>query len=207
MAFLSKPSSADRQTVKQKKCKVKGCGKQFMPQSPFQVWCSVECGHALALAKLEKKRKAAAKVERKSDRAKRERMKTIPQLKAEVQVIFNQYVRLRDELAGHGCICCGKFPTAEALAKPGGAWDACHYRSRGSADHLRYDEHNVHRGLKDCNTWGHKDYRGGLVARIGADAVEALESNHTVIKWTREMLQELKATYRRKLNELKLGMG
>jgi hypothetical protein len=61
----------------------------------------------------------------------------------------------------------------------------------------------VHLGLKDCNKWGHKDYRGGLIARIGLEAVEALEADNTVIKWTRERLEAIKAEYRAKLRALK----
>lgn len=193
-----------------KKCAVKTCRAPFVPEKTFITWCSSECGHAIAVAKLAKQKTAQARAARKAvrdDRAetkkKRDAMKTIPTLKKEAQKIFNEYIRTRDLLAGHGCICCGKFATAAALAQPGGAYDACHYRSRGSADHLRFDERNVHLGLKDCNTYGHKDYRGGLIARIDLEDVEALEADNSVTKWTREHLECLKVTYRVKLRALK----
>lgn len=173
------------------------------PRQPFIVWCSPECGHDIALARVAKQKAAKAKAERAADKAKRDGMKTIPQLKAAAQKVFNEYVRTRDLLAGHGCICCGKYATAAALAQPGGAYDACHYRSRGSADHLRFDERNVHLGLKDCNTWGHADYRGGLIRRIGLEAVEALEADQRGVKWTRELLLSIADTYRAKLRALK----
>ena len=196
--------------ARMRKCAVKGCATRFQPPQSFVTWCSPECGHAIAIAKLAKQKTAQARATRKAMRADRaetkrklDAMKKIPVLKAEAQRIFNEYVRTRDLLAGHGCICCGKFATAAALAQPGGAYDACHYRSRGSADHLRFDERNVHLGLKDCNTWGHVDYRGGLIERIGLAAVEALETDNTSRKWTREYLEGIKTTYRAKLRALK----
>ena len=195
-----------------RKCAVKGCANRFQPSHSFVTWCSPECGHTIAVAKLAKQKTAQARAARKAARADRaetkrklDGMKSIPQLKAEAQKIFNEYVRTRDIAAGHGCICCGKFATAAALSQPGGAYDACHYRSRGSADHLRFDERNVHLGLKDCNTWGHVDYRGGLIARIGLEAVEALEADNSSRKWTREYLEGIKTTYRAKLRALKGG--
>lgn len=192
-----------------KKCGNRACRSPYVPdpKRPFISWCSDDCAHAIALDKLAKQKVAKAKAERAEDRKKKREQMTIPQLKAEAQEWFNRYVRERDLAAGRGCICCGKFATAAALAQPGGAYDACHYRSRGSADHLRYDERNVHLGLKDCNTWGHMDYRGGLIRRIGLEAVEALESDQSGRKWTREYLEGIKAAYQQKLKQLKAKNG
>lgn len=189
--------------LKSRKCKANGCAKEYVSAQTFVTWCSPECGSVIAMAKLAKRKDAAAKADRKATRERLKGFITIPKLKGRVQKVFNEYCRLRDQLAGYGCICCGKFATAAALAQPGGAYDACHYRSRGSADHLRFDERNVHLGLKDCNTWGHKDYRGGLIKRIGLAEVEALEADQTVIKWTRELLLSIEATYKQKIKELK----
>lgn len=189
--------------VKVKKCAVRECRKEFMPRSMTHKACSPECAATLAEQVRLRDADRAARADRVETKRKLDGMKTIPQLKAEAQTVFNLYVRLRDQLAGHGCICCGKFATAAALAKPGGAYDACHYRSRGSADHLRFDERNVHLGLKDCNTWGHVDYRGGLIRRIGLEAVEALECDQAGEKWTRELLLSIKAKYAAKVRELK----
>ena len=143
------------------------------------------------------------KAERAEFKRRKQAIKTIPELKAEAQKVFNEAMRLEDQLLGLGCICCGKYATSAALSQPGGAYDACHYRSRGSADHLRYNEDNVWRGLKDCNTWGHKDYRGGLIVRIGIERVEALENNNETVKWTREYLEGIKATYSARVKQLK----
>jgi hypothetical protein len=188
---------------KMRKCRVSACRKPYTSAQPFVLWCSPDCGAALALDKLAKKKAKVARADRVETKRKLDGFKTIPKLKAEAQTVFNKYIRARDE--GLGCICCGKFATAAALSGPGGAYDACHFRSRGSADHLRFDERNTHLGLKDCNTWGHVDYRGGLIRRIGLEAVEALESDQTLVKWTRELLLSIKATYAAKLKAMKAG--
>jgi hypothetical protein len=42
----------------------------------------------------------------------------------------------------------------------------------------------------------------GLIARIGREAVEALEADNRVHKWTREELRAIAATYKAKRREL-----
>ena len=148
-----------------------------------------------------KKARAAAKVERASIRARKEAIKTLPMLKAEAQQAFNAYIRARD--ADKPCICCGLPLSAGDV---GGAFDCGHYRSVGSAQHLRYDERNAHGQRKQCNRWGAGravDYRIGLVARIGLEAVEALEADNAPRKWLREELIYIRDRYRAKLKELK----
>ena len=46
------------------------------------------------------------------------------------------------------------------------------------------------------------DYRAGLLQRIGKDAVEALEADNSVRKYTREELAEIRDNYRKKAKEL-----
>jgi hypothetical protein len=83
--------------------------------------------------------------------------------------------------------------------------DAGHYRSTGAADHLRFNEDNCHAQ----SVYENRDragnavaYRIGLIARIGLERVEALEADNTPVKWTREVLREIRDTYRRRANEL-----
>lgn len=148
-----------------------------------------------------KRDNAAKEAKEKADfKARREAIKTIPKLIAEAQHAFNAFIRARD--AGKPCICCG-----EALGEGdiGGAYDCGHYRSRGSASHLRFDERNAHAQRKQCNRYGGGravDYRIGLIGRIGLEAVEALEADNTPRKWLREDLIAIKATYKAKLKEL-----
>jgi len=130
-----------------------------------------------ARKKREKETTKAKAQDRKETREKLEKIKTIPDLIKEAQIAFNTYIRLRDR--EKTCICCGK-PYAESNI--GGSYDCGHYRSVGSASHLRFNEDNAHGQRKFCNQWGAGravDYRIGLCQRIGLERVEALENNNT----------------------------
>lgn len=174
------------------------CGKDFLPKyTTMQIACTLRCAKASAV----KDRKAKEKQERSHVRARKEALKTIPDLIKEAQHAFNAFIRARD--AGMPCICCGKPLGGDAV---GGGFDCGHYRSVGSAAHLRFDERNAHGQTKHCNRWGAGravDYRLGLIGRIGLAEVEALEADKRVHKWTREELISIAATYKAKLKELK----
>lgn len=195
------PAKADTQLLRMRKCA--NCPEKFRPFSSMVKWCSAECGAALGLKKLEKAQAKATADDKRKTRAQLEALKTIPQLKKEAQLAFNKFIRCRDRTAGISeCICCGK-PLDWGVA--GGAVDAGHFRSTGSADHLRFSEDNAHAQRADCNRYGAGravDYRIGLIRRIGLERVEALESNSTAIKWTREGLRAVRDTYRAKAREL-----
>lgn len=147
-----------------------------------------------------KQERVRAKVERAVTKARRRELETIPELIKAAQREFNAFIRLRDR--DQPCICCGRpLGTGDV----GGAFDCGHYRSTGSASHLRFNERNAHAQRKYCNRHGAGravDYRLGLIARIGLEAVEALECDNTPHKWTREELREIRATYKAKLKEL-----
>ena len=174
------------------------CGKEFVPKfTTMQIACSISCARRYAKSERESREKA----EKQQIKARKEKLQRIPDLIAAAQKEFNAYIRERDK--DQPCICCG-----EPLGKGevGGAYDCGHYRSRGSAPHLRFDERNAHAQRKYCNRHGAGravDYRLGLVARIGLAAVEALEADNTVRKWTRDELVAIKETYRQKLKELR----
>ena len=176
---------------KAKTCEV--CERVFVPDRMGQLVCRPAC----AMARV----RQAKKAEREGVKKRKEAIKTIPDLIKEAQREFNAYIRARD--AEKPCICCGK-PLGDS--DMGGRFDCGHYRSVGSASHLRFDERNAHAQRKQCNRYGAGravDYRIGLVSRIGLAAVEALESNNIPHKWTREELIAIRDTYRAKLKELK----
>ena len=122
--------------MRQKKCRY--CKQPFTPVLPMQVVCGIECAKAIAKSKREK-------VEKANDRQKREQLKTRSQWMKEAQIAFNAYIRARD--ANKPCICCGADLVAEAV---GGGFDCGHYRSVGSAPHLRFDERNANGQRKQC---------------------------------------------------------
>jgi hypothetical protein len=106
------------------------------------------------------------------------------------------------------CISCHVY-LPSIYAPEGGKFDCGHYRSVGSAPHLRFHEHNAHGQCKKCNRYGAGravDYRRGLIRRIGLEAVEALESDQEPRKWSIAELAEIKATYRAKLKQMKEGV-
>ena len=182
------------------------CKQKFTPERPSQI-VHVECIEAWTLAQADKREReerkkalAAAKVERAEIRQRKEKLKRIPDLIREAQIVFNAYIRARDK--HQTCICCGKALELEAV---GGGFDAGHYRSTGSASHLRFNEDNVHGQRKVCNRYGAGravDYRVGLINRIGLDRVETLETNNNPHKWNAEELRDIKARYKQKLKEL-----
>lgn len=173
------------------------CGSSFTPQRMGQRVCGRVCAGRWVKAEAKAKEKAA----REDLKKRRAAIKTIPDLIKEAQHAFNAWTRARD--AGKPCICCGK-PLGDGDV--GGAYDCGHYRSTGSASHLRFDERNAHAQRKQCNRWGAGravDYRIGLVGRIGLEQVEALEADNTPKKWQRDELIAIRDTYRAKLKELK----
>ena len=143
----------------------------------------------------------ARKQERAQDRERREAMKSIPELIAEVQEVFNEFIRLRDR--HKGCFVCGRaFPVGQL----GGDFDAGHVRSRGAAGHLRFNEDNCHGECKPCNSsTGAKPHQieAGAIARIGQERFDALKYNNTPHKWTKDELRGLRAEYRAKTKQLK----
>ncbi|EKT4542679.1 recombination protein NinG [Pseudomonas putida] len=189
--------------IKPKKCKAPGCGQRFKPAMSTQKVCSIAC--ALAMSKDSKVQKVAAKAITKQARQdlqeRREKLKTKGEHLREAQASFNAYIRERDRLAGYACISSGR-----PLDWNGNAVDAGHWRSVGAAPHLRFDERNCHAQSKHDNRYlsgNAAEYRAGLIQRIGLEAVEALERDQSVRRYTIEDLQAIKALYRQKLKDLR----
>lgn len=195
-----------------KRARCAHCRGKLVQERPNQI-VHVECAEGWALALIAKRDreeakriKAQLKEETAKVREKKEALRTIPELIKMAQAAFNCWVRARDE--GQPCISCGK-PPGDLSGMHAGR-DAGHYRSTGSASHLRFREDNCHAQCVKCNQWkagNAVDYRIGLIARIGLARVEALESDNTPHKWTREELIQIKETYRRKLKELRDARG
>jgi hypothetical protein len=101
--------------------------------------------------------------------------KTVGQLKKQLQPIFNEYIRLRDE--GKPCISCGSYNKLQAG----------HFWAVGGYDGLRFDEDNVHIGDNDFNALKQRaaDYK-----RLG-------------YKFSRTELEDLITHYKQIVKELK----
>jgi hypothetical protein len=184
---------------RKRKCKV--CKTEYMAQRPMQNVCTGLCGLKLTQQQNEKARQAKARRERRESREAKQRLKTKGDHLREAQAAFNEFIRWRDRIAGHPCISSGK-----PLDWSANAVDAGHYRSRGSAPHLRFDERNCHAQSKQDNRFlsgNVVDYRINLIKRIGLEAVEALESDQSERHYTIEDLKDIKAKYRAMTRELK----
>jgi hypothetical protein len=164
--------------------------------APWQVELKAKEARAEA-----KRQKMAAKVERARDRERKAALMRLSELKAKLQEVFNAYIRARD--ADEPCICCGEPFEPN---KPGGSMDAGHYLSRGSSPQHRFNEDNVFGQRKNCNRPGgttRDAFRAGVLARIGRERLEALETDSAPRKWTRDELLHLIDHYRAKTRELK----
>lgn len=197
--------------MKLKKCPE--CRQPYQPVRQMQPCCdSDDCKAAFAIRHIEAERKrrrmraikaerVAQVADRKVIRAKKEKLKTIRDWTRETQSVFNQYIRERDK--GQLCICCNQPLSSGDI---GGQYDCGHYRSVGSAPHLRFDPRNAAAQRKQCNRWGAGravDYRLGLIARIGIEAVESLEADNTARKYSIEDLKAIKDHYKQLLKEMK----
>lgn len=186
-------------TFKPKTAKCAVCKGEYMRLRPLMKVCGPSCAITHAKAKNERKAAKDQAKERKETREKLKAMETYPQLVKKAQAAFNGFIRARD--AGKPCICCG-LP----LGTEPNSFDAGHYRSVGSAPHMRFVESNVHGQRKYCNNHlggNHVEYRKGLIQRIGLEAVEAIEADQTVRKYTREGLIEIARHYRAEARRLR----
>ena len=197
--MLSKKNSAVRKVILSK-CKI--CRGLFQRRSMTHKVCgNVECAIEWARRERIRKERAAGRVLRNQIRERKEAIKTRSDWIKDAQKSFNAYIRARD--AGKPCICCGSPLGSNSV---GGSYDCGHYRSIGSAPHLRFSEDNANAQKKQCNRWGAGravDYRIGLIQRIGLARVEALEADNEARKFTIERLREIRDHYRARLKDLR----
>ncbi|MEN4408735.1 recombination protein NinG [Enterobacter hormaechei subsp. xiangfangensis] len=189
-------------------CKV--CKQKFTATFDNVWWCCPEHGAIFALelrakqkikeaAKRIKERKEKERAERRDLKARKVALKTKPQWRAEAQAAFNRYVRLRD--AGKPCISCGRLPEQ----KFGGTMDCGHYRTRGAAAHLAFNLHNTAAQCVYCNRdrdGAQKAFEQGLIERIGAEKVEAINNDNSVRRFDIPYLQRIKSIFTRKARAL-----
>ena len=172
-----------------KKCKE--CKTPFTPVRSMQSVCGPSCAMKVA-------RKVVEKKDKKETKLKLDALQTKPQLVKKAQTAFNAYIRARD--AGKPCISCDK-----PLDGGPNTFDAGHYRSVGSAPHMRFTEDNCHGQCKHCNNWlagNHVEYRKRLLERIGEHQLELLEADSTLRKYTKEGLEEIARHYRAEARRL-----
>jgi hypothetical protein len=155
--------------------------------------CSIDCA-------IEEATNVRLKKEAKDLKQNRQKLKELKESKLsywipKAQFWFNKYIRMRD--VNNPCISCNGWHT--------GQYHAGHYRSVGSAPHLRFSELNCHRQCSVCNNHLSGNlikYRVGLVEKIGTEKVEQLENDNTAKHYTIDEIKEIKAYYKAKCKEL-----
>ena len=180
--------------MKAKHCRY--CKHPFIPARPMQSVCDWACGHALIQKRKAEADLKAARADRKETRAKLEKIKPRSQWIKEAQQAMNAWIRERD--AAEPCISCGRHHE--------GQYHAGHYLSTGARPGLRFDPRNIHKQCQPCNTHlsgNLLNYRIGLIAKIGLEAVEKLEADHQPKKWDIEALRSIRDAYRADLKRLK----
>ncbi|WP_371360122.1 recombination protein NinG [Pseudomonas sp. KT_2_4] len=206
----------ERKPAKPKKCRVSACRASFIPSRMGQAVCSPACAlidgprHAL------KARKALAEIERKDIKVRKEALKSRADHMKDSEKAVRDYRRTYELSIGSGCISCGESQESILSAqgwKVGGAFDGGHFMGKGARPELRLEPTNIWLQCKACNSGSYmharkgytvsQGFRTGLIARIGLEAVEALEADHTPRKYTVEQLKAITAEYRAKTRELK----
>lgn len=195
------------------------CRVMFAPSRSSQAVCGeIEC--AVAHGKSEKgqasARKALADVGRRDIRERKEALKSRAAHMKDAEKAVRDYRRTYELSIGSGCISCGESQESIIAAqgwKTGGAFDAGHFMGKGARPELRLVLTNIWLQCKSCNAGSSKfarkgetvsqGFRTGLIARIGLEAVEALEADHAPRKETIEQLKAITAEYRAKTRELK----
>ncbi|MEO8640945.1 recombination protein NinG [Pseudomonas sp.] len=197
------------------------CRVMFTPARDSQVVCGeIECAiaHGQSEKGRESTRKALADVGRSEIKVRKEALKTRADHLKDAEKAVRDYRRTYELSIGSGCISCGQSQEVILAAqgwKVGGAFDAGHFMGKGARPELRMEPTNIWLQCKGCNSGSYmharkgytvsQGFRFGLIARIGLEAVEALESDHEPRKHTVEELKAITAEYRAKTRDLKKG--
>lgn len=208
----------------------KYCSEKYTParsMQPGSVCNSVECQAKHAMQIIEKQRKSrekaediAAREDRKVVRMKLEELKTPHQKRSKliqkVEKSTRDVRRTEELLKGRGCISCNRSQQEVIQTdgwKPGGAFDAGHFCSKGARPNLRFEPDNIWLQCKSCNAGSAKyarkgatvakQYRENLILLIGLARVEELEADVTPRHWTDEELIVMHKANLAKLKEMK----
>ena len=183
-----------------RRCKT--CRAKVPAESAFvhqlRAFCSYEC--LSEFTRSEAGHKTIKKAINKEVRERKEKLLTRKDYLKLAQAAFNAYIRHRDD--DDACISCGNYILQD---QPGGGWDAGHYRSTGSAQHLRVGglraALNCHKQCVKCNRFlsgNVAEYRKGLIRKIGMDLVELIEQDQEQRNYSIEDLQRITQIYRKR---------
>ena len=182
-----------------KKCRV--CRQPFEPRLPMQAVCGIDCARSLAINVRGKAEKQAAIKQRKSDRERKEKLKTRAQWLAECQAVANKYARIRD--AKDGCISCDKPACWD------GQWHGSHLRSVGAASAVRFNLWNINKSCSVCNNYlsgNVREYEIRLRAKIGNAKVDWLYTQNQAIAYNIDYLRKFKFIIGKRLKRMEKAL-
>lgn len=203
-------------TTSKKRCPF--CRKSLptgeMKKFGIQYFCSLD--HAVQYANKPSTKEKGRKIERKYNRDRKRELDrdSIQWQLKQTQIAFNK-MRVLEEMVWFKNN--GKEPECISCGKTNMDWCCGHFKTRGSQSNLRFDRRNT---FLQCNRYcnqalsgniyGNKTTRGyiqGLHDRFGDKEAKAIieycETNTTPIKWTREMLESMRAEFNKRARELK----
>lgn len=187
-------------TPANRRCKT--CKKKVPADSVFisqlRAFCSHDCLMEFTFS--DKGKQVIQKTKKADVRERKKKLLTRSDYLKLAQAAFNAYIRHRDDK--HACISCDNWILDD---QPGGGWDAGHYRSTGSAQHLRVGglraALNCHKQCVKCNRFlsgNVAEYRKGLIRKIGLDLVEKIEADQETRNYSVEDLQRITQIYRKR---------
>lgn len=188
------------------KCAI--CRRKFPKTRAVQAACPEHEAEYIE-REVAKKAEARAKAQRKADKAKREKLKTRSQWVEEAEAAVRKFRRLEELSKGRGCMSCGRSQEEVQGTdgwKPGGAWDAGHFLSKGARPEIRMEPLNIWLQCKSCNAGSAKYARKGytvsqnfetnLRAQEGDELVDRLKGPHPAAHYSIEDLKATRDKYR-----------
>lgn len=170
--------------IKKKKCKF--CKYWYEPKYSTTEPCpKYEC-------RLKHLEANTAKINRANKAMARNEIKSYAQRLGDAKKIFQKWIRLRDK--DKPCISCGTISSS--------VWDGGHFKKAELYSGVIFHEHNVNIQCGKCNRFlggNELNYRTGLIAKIGEEAVlnlEHLAEMSRMKKYTNEELEEIKLKYK-----------
>ena len=169
----------------------RNCKEKFEPIKFNAKYCLKDDCIRAFVAEVKEKSWKETKTRMKTD------LKTTQDWLKEAQIIFNQYINLRDK--GLPCVSCGK-PIK-------GRVNASHFWNANNHHNVRFDEDNVHSSCITCNQFlsgNLLEYRTRLCSKIGQKIFDQLEEKrHVTKKWTAEELKEIIKKYKNLIRDMK----
>ena len=133
-----------------------------------------------------------SKINRANKATARDSIKSYAQRLGEAKKVFQKWIRLRDK--DKPCISCGSISST--------VWDGGHFKKAELYSGVIFHEYNVNIQCGKCNRFlggNELNYRTGLIAKIGEQAVlnlEHLAEMSRMKKYTNEELEEIKIKYK-----------